>query len=252
MYNLLISIGSAALMFLLIKLPFGFPYWAAILPSLIVLVFVYIVMARKTYRIFETLMMNMQMEFQRLGKIKNPQLRSIDKAVDILKSGYPLGKWQFFIVPQLDAQIGVIYYTNNQVKKAIPYLEKAFMRHWVARGMLASNHYKKKEYDKMEAVFDEAVKVNKKISLLYNMYAWCLIQIKKKDKAISVLQKGLTILPNDKNLNISLTNLQNDKKIKLNVYGDEWYQFRLVKHPQELQAQKQMFKSSKKQRIKRR
>jgi Tfp pilus assembly protein PilF len=84
------------------------------------------------------------------------------------------------------------------------------------------------------------------------MYAWCLLQINKKDKAISILQKGLTILPNDKNLNISLTNLQNNKKIKLNVYGDEWYQFRLEKHPQELMAQKQMFKTSKKQRIKRR
>ena len=46
--------------------------------------------------------------------------------------------------------------------------------------------------------------------------------------------------------------IQNNKKIKLNVYGDEWYQFRLEKHPQELMAQKQMFETSKKQRIKRR
>lgn len=252
MYNLLISIGSAILMFLLVKIPFDLPYWAGIVPALITLIAIYIVLARKSYRIFETLMMNMQMEFQRLGKIKNPQLRSVDKAIEILKSGYPLGKWQFFIVPQLNAQIGVIYYTNNQTKKALPYLEKAFMRHWVARAMLASDYFKKKEYDKMEAIFDEAIKVNKKISLLYNMYAWCLIDINKREKAVSILQKALVILPNDKNLNISLTNLQNDKKIKLNVYGDEWYQFRLEKHPQELMAQKQMFKSSKKQTIKRR
>jgi len=252
MYNLLISLFAGLLVFLLIKLPFGFSVWAGIVPFLITFLAVYITLARKTFRKFETLMMNMQLEFQRLGKIKNPKLRSIDKAVEILKSGYPLGKWQFFIKPQIDAQIGVIYYTNNQMQKALPYLKNAFLRHWVARGMLGAYYFKKKEYDKMEAVFEEALKVNKKVSLLYNMYAWCLTQIDKKDKAMSVLKKGIMILPNDKNLNISLTNLQNGKKIKLGVYGDEWYQFRLEKHPVEVQAQKQMFKTSKKQRIKRR
>ena len=250
MYNLLISLAASIAMFLAIMFPFN--YIAAILPALIVLIFVYIVLAKKSYRVFETLMMNMQLEFQRIGKIKNPQLRSIDKAIDILKSGYPLGKWQFFIKPQLNAQIGVIYYTNNQTKKAIPYLQKAFMRHWVARAMLAADHYNKKEYDAMEKIFDEAIKVNKKAALLYNMYAWCLLQIKKEEKAATILQKAVTVLPNDKNLRTSLTNIQNNKKIKLNLYGDEWYQFRLEKHPQEVQAQKQMFKTSKKQRIKRR
>ena len=252
MYNLLISLAASLVVFLLIKLPFGFSALAGIIPALITFLAVYITLARKTFRKFETLMMNMQLEFQRLGKIKNPQLRSIDRAVEILKSGYPLGKWQFFIKPQIDAQIGVIYYTNNQTQKALPYLKNAFLRHWVARGMLGAYYFKKKDYDNMEKVFDEAIKVNKKVALLYNVYAWCLTQINKKDKAISVLKKGIMILPNDKNLNASLTNLQNDKKIKLNVYGDEWYQFRLEKHPQEIMAQKPMFKASKKQRIKRR
>jgi len=117
--------------------------------------------------------------------------------------------------------------------------------------MLASYYFKKKEYDKMEEIFEEAIKVNKKIPLLYNMYGWCLTQIGKNDKAISVLQRGLTAIPNNKNLTASLTNLQNKKKIKLNSYGDGWYQFRLEKHPQEIMAQKQMFKKSKKQTIKR-
>ncbi len=228
-----------------------FSYLASVVPAIITMVVVYIFLAKNTYKKLEAIMMNMQLEFQRLSKIKNPQLRSIDNAIEILKSGYPLGKWQFFIRQQLDAQIGVVYYTNNQVKQALPYLKNAFLRHWVARGMLGAYYFKKKDYDNMIKIFNEAIKTNKKVGLLYNMYAWCLVQINQKDKAIEILTQGVKILPNDKNLNTSLINLQNNKKIKLTIYGDEWYQFRLEKHPQEVMAQKPMFKTSKKQRIKR-
>ena len=249
MYNLLISLGGATLTFLLLF--FSFNFWAAIFPALIVLVAIYIVLSRKTYGKFQTIMMNMQLEFQRLGKIKNPQLRSVEPAVKLLKDGYPLGKWQFFITPQLDAQIGVIYYTNGKTKTALPYLKKAFLRHWSAQGMLASYYYKEKEYDQMHSIFSAALKANKKVPLLYNMYAWILLELDKRDQAQEILQKGITFLPENNELKKSLINVQNNKKIRLKGYGDEWYQFRLEKHPREVQAQKPVFKQSKKQRIRR-
>ncbi len=249
MYNLLISLGAATLTFIILF--FSFNFWAAIFPAVIVLVAIYIVLSRKTYGVFQTIMMNMQLEFQRLSKVKNPQQRSIEPAVKMLKEGYPLGRWQFFIKPQLDAQIGVIYFTNGKPKAALPYLKKAFLRHWSAQGMLATYYYNNKMYDEMHSTFAAALKANKKVALLYNMYAWILLELNKKDDAKKILQQGIKYLPENEELKKSLINVQNDKKIRLKGYGDEWYQFRLEKHPREIQAQKPMFKQSKKQRIRR-
>ena len=40
-------------------------------------------------------------------------LTKFDKAIKTLKSGYPLGNWQFFVKSQLQAQIGTIYYLKK-------------------------------------------------------------------------------------------------------------------------------------------
>ena len=40
--------------------------------------------------------------------------------------------WQFFIDKQMNAQIGMVYYLRRDFSKAYDYLEKGFVRHWVA------------------------------------------------------------------------------------------------------------------------
>ncbi len=249
MYNLLISIFTSSLVFALLM--FFFNIWAAIFPALIVFIAVYIILAKRTFAKFQTVMMNMQLEFRRLSALKDRKLFTLEPAIKILTDAYPLAKWQFFIRGQIDAQIGVIYYTNNKSKQAFPYLQKAFVRHWMAQGMLIAYYYKKKEYDKMEETFNVAIKANKKVPLLYSMYAWILLELNRKEDAKRVITKGINILPESKELKQVLINIQNNKKIKLKSYGDEWYQFRLEKHPREIQAKRPMFKQSKKQRIKR-
>lgn len=251
MINLGISIGSFIVLFSLIKFPFDFSILASILPALVAFFATYITLARKSFKKFEGLIMLVQNELQRQATLKNQNLRSIEGAINILKSGYPLGNWQFFIKAQIDAQIGVIYYINDKTKEAFPYLKNSFLRHWVARGMLAAYYFREKKYDEAKTVFQEALKVNKKTALLYNIYAWCLMELKEKDAALSVIQQGLKILPQNQELQKVLMNLQNDKEIRLKGYGDEWYQFRLEKHPNEIMMQKPMFKQSKKQTMKR-
>lgn len=252
MINLLLSFLSFTTLFLIFKIPFDFSIWASTFPSIVAFMATYILLARKIFKRFEAVIYTAQAELQRQATLKNPVLRTLEGAINILKSAYPLGRWQFFIKGQIDAQIGVIYYTNDKVKEAFPYLKNSFLRHWVARGMLASYYYRQKQYDEMKTAFTEAIKGNKKVPMLYNVYAWCLSNMKDNEKAKEVLSQGLKVLPDNQNLQKSLIALQNDKEIKLKVYGDEWYQFRLEKHPNELLAQKPMLKQGKKQHIQRR
>lgn len=251
MYNLLISL-SVLIVVTVFSSTLGFSIVAASFPGFIAFVITFIIRSKKTFKQFEAVIGVVQAELQRQSTIKNPKLRGIDKAIDILKSAYPLARWQFLLKGQIDAQIGILYFQNNRSKDAFPYLENAFLRHWVARGMLGAHYYKIKDYDKMDHAFQVAMKANKKAALLYLIYAWCLQELKRPEEAKNVLQRGLKVIPGHPFMEKSMITLQNQKKIKLKEYGDEWYQFRLEKHPQEVQAQRPVFKQSKKRRIQRR
>jgi tetratricopeptide (TPR) repeat protein len=83
----------------------------------------------------------------------------------------------------------------------------------------------------MEETFEFAVRLSKKEPLLWNVYAYCLDKIKKREKAIEVLGRARKELPNNKFLIENLVALQNDKKMRMKVYNEQWYQFHLEKPP---------------------
>ena len=136
--------------------------------------------------------------------------------------------WQFYIRKQMDAQIGVIYYMKRDFSKAFDYLKQGFVRHWMAMAMLGIIYMKRNKVDEMIKTFDKAVSVTRKEPLLWNLYAYCLDQVGKRDEAIEVMNKGLKKIA-DENLKSNLEALQNNKKMKMQVYGDVWYQFHLEK-----------------------
>lgn len=221
--SLLAATALAVIMFLL-KV-----HWALTLPMALIVAFtVFVILSRKVQASLESVMMQMQRDIQ---------ANKIDRAIEsLLTARDSLKNRQIFVASQINSQIGMLYYIKKDHEAALPYLEKGFMRHYIARGMLAAVHYKRKEYDKMKEVMDSTLSTNKKESLVYGLYAWFLVQIKEQDKAVEILRKGLQKLPNDEKLVTNLNLLQNNKKMKMRVYGDMWVQFMLERPPRVQQA----------------
>jgi hypothetical protein len=83
----------------------------------------------------------------------------------------------------------------------------------------------------MEKVFEGAMRGNKSETLLYAVYAWVENQRGEKKKAIEILQKGVKENPSDEKLKTLLGRAQNDKRLKLDGWGEQWWQFWLETPP---------------------
>ncbi len=227
MYNLLLALAAGAAATILFGFLFGggdFAFVYGIFPGVIVTVVVFGLLARRVLKQVEAIMASAQPELQN---------RNIPAAVEIIKEAYPLGKWQFLLRSQIDGQIGTIWYAAQKFDKAEHFLRRSFKKNWVARAMLGTLLYKRKDYDEMTEVFEEAVQANKKQALLWNLYAYCLWKIKKREEAIAVLNRAMSHLENDEKTERNLKALQNDKKMKMRGWNMQWYQFHLDKPPQQ-------------------
>ena len=138
-------------------------------------------------------------------------------------------KWQFYITKQMNAQIGMVYYLRRDFTKAFEYLKQGFVRHWVAMAMLAIIYMKRNQTQKMIATFDKAVAVNRKEPLLWSLYAFCLDKVGDRNKAISIMEKGLKKIGSNALMAENLEALKAGKKMKMQDYGDVWFQFQLEK-----------------------
>ena len=217
MYNILISIGAAIADFLLLYY-FGLTWWGALLVSLFVLAGTFILISRlvmkKVMAVMDTVTRDLQ--GQRL-----------EKAVRELQSAFRYSKWQIYVASQINSQIGMIYYMKRDFNVAFPYLEKAFFKNWAAMGMLAISYMKRNKNDKMRETFEKAVQGSAKEPLLWNLYAYCLVEINDTTKAIEVLNRGLKKIPGEERIRANLDALQNGKKMKMKSFGDMWLQFHL-------------------------
>lgn len=233
MINFILALlaGTAATVLFSFLLGGGdFEIWYGILPGLIALSVAYFLLARKSLKELEAVFMRAQEELK---------LQKIDPAIEILKEGYPIGKKQFLIAPQVDGQIGSILYMARRFDESEPYLQRSFNRNWIPRAMLGALHYKRKNTADMKAVFEDAVKHNKKQALLWNLYAYCLWKSNERDAAIAVLNRALAAIPGEEKTQANLTALQNDKNMKMRGWDLMWYQFHLEKPPVQQQPQHQ-------------
>lgn len=221
MYNLIISIAVGAALTFGIGAFFG-GWWYGILPGMIGLVAAYVIMARRTMKQVQAIVQRAQSDLQG---------QNIDQGIEILKEAYPLGKWQFFVQAQVDAQIGTVLYMSQRFDEAEPFLKRAFKKNWVARAMLGTLYYKKKKHDKMKKVFEEAVTANKKESLLWNLYAYCMWKSGQRDEAIAVLNRAVEKLGDEKRTKKNLKALKNKRKMKMRSWNMAWYQFHLDRPP---------------------
>ena len=222
MINLALSLAAAAAAF--------FAFWlsglthplGAILPAVIALGVSYFLLARRSVRQLEAVMALAQKELAS---------RKLDKAIAIMEGGFPLARWQFLIASQLHGQIGSLLYVQKKFDEAEPHLKKSFVKMWPARAMLGAQHYRRKDWKAMEDTFETAIRANKNESLLYATYAWCEDKRGERKKAIEILQRGVTENGSDEKLKTLLQRVQNDKRMKLESYGEQWWQFWLENPP---------------------
>jgi len=228
MLTIIIAVAAALATFALVTVLFS--AIAAILPAIAVFGVTYFLIARRLQKGMEALIMRAQGELQK-GRF--------DAAIGIfetIKARY--GRWQLFTSSMIDGQIGGIYYVRQDFDKAKPYLERAFVRHWVARAMLAVICFKKRDYKAMDKNFEKAAAYSPKQGLLWSLWAYCHYRLGHVDRAIAILLEGKKKLGDaDSKLNANLLSLQNEKKMKMRGYGEQWYQFMLEMPPQMVQAQ---------------
>lgn len=230
MYNLLISLGVGLAITLGIRLT-GYSLWAGIIPGVLAFVLTFVLLARRVARRVQVLMDSVQKEFATQAANQKEAQQKVERAVKLLERGLAYDKWQLMVGPELHAQIAMLKYMVKDLDGAQAHFAKASPRNYMAKALHGALYYQRKEYAAMERAFEAAVKAGKKESIIWAAYAWCLVQIKEKDKALHVLARAVETNPSDEKLKSSLTQLQNDKRLKMKPYEPTWWQFGLEAPP---------------------
>ncbi|GIW70751.1 MAG: hypothetical protein KatS3mg102_0293 [Planctomycetota bacterium] len=223
MRNLLVSLAIATALYVLLGVVLGWGGYALLVavPAMMLANFL---LARRTSRRLEAL-------FQEVSRAL--QQRHVDHAIKLLEEAKRTYRDQFFLGKALDAQIGTILYAHKrEFAAARPYLERAPLKNWQARAMLAASYFKDKDYAAMERVFEQACKKNKRAGLLWATYAWCQYKRGLREQAIEILARALRHQPGDEKLKASLLALQNERRLRMRRYEPEWWAFHLEKVPQ--------------------
>lgn len=220
MLNFLFAFGFATLAAVPLRMVYGLEMIYCSIVSVLLFIVIYFFLSRSTMKKVTALVESAQ---------KDMQNNRGEKAVATLKSGFKYAKWQFYVKGQINAQIGTVLYIRREFSKALPYLEQAFVKHWVAMCMLAVSYMKRNKPAKMINAFEKAVAANRKEPFIWNLYGYCLDKIGEKKKAVAVLEKGIKKTSGDERLVASLAAVQNNKRMKMDGYGDFWYQFHLEK-----------------------
>lgn len=217
MINLLLGLGAALAVVLLSAL-LHIKLWLSIPLGLVAGTALFVWLGRKVQQDLEKI-------FGRAGDLLKKQ--QFDPAIEVMKEGYRLGSRQFLVKSSIDGQIGVVQYIRKKHEEAEPLLAAASPQHYIAKAMLGILQWKRGEKKKAKATFDVALKAGKKESLLYAVYAYVLVEMGERDKAIEVLNRGLGVCTGDERLITNRNLLQNGKALKMKVYGEQWYQFLL-------------------------
>ncbi len=216
MLNLIIALALAAGAFVLGMAVAG--HWiAGFLPSLLVLLISYFLLARRTSAQLQAIM-------ELAGK--SVQRQQLDEARRILDQARKLGRWQFLVESQVEAQLGALWYMERNWAKARRHLDKAFSRNWMAQGMLAALDFRDKDVDAAVKRLEKASGFAKKEALFWGLYGYILAEGKRQDEALEVLARGLKVMPENqalKDLRQAVSNKR--RKLKMKGFGNQWYMF---------------------------
>jgi tetratricopeptide (TPR) repeat protein len=223
MYSLLCALAAAAAAFAAVAVPTRPTY--AILPAVAAFAATYFLLARRHSKAIEGLMQRMTREMEQ---------QRVDNAIRILEEGFPHARWVFLMRGQLDGQIGSLHFMKKDFDSARPLLEKAWGKHWVAKGMLSAYWFRKHKPDQAFEVLDKAIAMNKKEPMLYGLKAYLKAKLKDKDAARAALMQGKDVLPKNEAITANLVRLQNGQDLQMWQFGDAWWNFHLEKPSQKM------------------
>jgi len=221
-YNIAIALASGILVFLLFFFGIAWSAMASLMPAMIVITVAYVFLVKRTIKQVKVIMDQVQ---------RAAQAQKIDRALNLLKSAIPLGKWQILLEGQIKGQVGQLLYMKTEVDEALPYLAAAGLKDHMSQSMYAACLYQKGRKDEMEQVLDRITLANKKEPFVWALAGYLFAKIGKKDKAIAVLADGAEKIPEDENLKVNLLALQNGKRMKMKRFGEMWYSFHLEPRP---------------------
>ncbi len=235
MINLLLALAAGLVTAVVITLS-GFGLVAGIIPGSLVFIGTFVFLGRRSFLALQKIVGEVQAELSSMPPNQKEQKLKADKAVKMLESALPLGRWQFLVESEVHGQIGMIKYLFKDFEGAKASFAKTSSRNYLAKAMEAALYFQKKEFASMEKTFEDAVKSGKKEGLVWASYAWCLMQNKESDKAVRVLARGVEANPADDKLKSALTAVQNDKRLKMKAWEPMWWQLGLEAPPMQ-QAQ---------------
>ncbi|MBN1334840.1 MAG: hypothetical protein JXB39_02655 [Deltaproteobacteria bacterium] len=214
MYNLLIALGIATATFLLGTAVAG--WIAGFIPATLALGIAYVLLARRTGNRLQAVMekVTAALKKQRVGDAKA-----------LLESARSLGRWQFLVEAQVDAQVGALAYFEKDWTRARRYLAKAWSRNWQAQGMLAALDFREGKVDAALARLKKSEGPGRKEALFWGLWAYLLVEGGRRDEALAVLGKGLKQLPSSEPLKALHQSISNDRKVRMKVFGPGWYAF---------------------------
>jgi len=233
MLSIVVAVAAGLLTGVAVSLIFS-TWWAGVLPFLAVTAGVYV------YSVFRV---NKLVNAAMPGVMAAAQKRDLDGAVGLLQAVKTrFARWAPFLGSQIDGQIGAILFMKKDFEKSRPYLEGAFIRSWDAKMMLAvlssgALDPKKVKAQKLtlapvDEIMEKTVRFAEKQGLLWSTWAWLHATNGDSKKAIEILSRGKEKLgESDPHLVQNLLALQNDKKMKMKGYGDQWYALHLEEHP---------------------
>lgn len=239
MYTILISLASGIVIALGIKL-LGFPLWAGIIPGVLALLVAFLLLARWVSKRVQVHTDAMQKQFDPQPTNQKELQQAVARALKDLEQALAYEKWQLTVGPGIHAQMGILKYMVKDLDGALVHfqqstpsnaLAKVLPQDPMAKALEGALHYQRKNYTAMESAFEAAVGYGKKDPVVWAAYAWCLLQIKERDKALRVLSRAVDANPSDEKLKASLTQVQNDKRLKMKPYEPGWWNFGLETPP---------------------
>ena len=217
MINLLLALLAGSLAFGVGAMAGNVTY--GIVPAVLVFPLAYFLLARRVGRQLQAVMEEVGADLQN-GKAKPARQK--------LEAARALGRWQFLIDQQINAQLGAIEYFSRNYKAARPLLKKAWARNWQAVGMLAALELRSNNKDLAVEHMTKAAKYGRKDPAMWGLYAYTLLEAGQRDRALSVVSDGLKVIEGSgplKELKAAIANNRMKKFKWGKAFGQSWYSF---------------------------